>query len=346
MRIENLNRKSVSPPTKRSKLQQSNQQSQQKIHPMFLQKPKKNNSNKTNDDISYKNGIIKHDDVNDNNNDLDIDKVNTNANKLKTNNNKSITFLDLTNTFNKIESTTKRLEITELLTQFFVSVIETKPDELLMTVYLTINRLCPDYEGLELGIGESILIKAVTESTGRTAQKVKEDLKKIGDLGTVSQNARKNQPTMFKPKPLDVPTVFKNLKEIATASGNQSQAKKIGIIRKMLTSCEPNSNEVKFLMRLLEGKLRIGLAERTVVVALSNAIVLSKIDVKKYDKTELNDKLNEAVEIVKQVYSELPSYDLIVPALLEGGIDNLNERCHLTPGNFFTIYNITFLLNF
>jgi hypothetical protein len=32
--------------------------------------------------------------------------------------------------------------------------------------------------------------------------------------------------------------------------------------------------------------------------------------------------------------SELPSYDLVVPALLEVGIDGLKEKCQLTPGLF------------
>ncbi len=30
--------------------------------------------------------------------------------------------------------------------------------------------------------------------------------------------------------------------------------------------------------------------------------------------------------------SELPSYDEVVPALLEYGLDNLRDRCKLTPG--------------
>ena len=47
-------------------------------------------------------------------------------------------------------------------------------------------QLCPDYVGIELGIGESLLIKAIGESTGRSLATVKSDLKKEGDLGLVA----------------------------------------------------------------------------------------------------------------------------------------------------------------
>ena len=89
--------------------------------------------------------------------------------------------------------------------------------------------------GIELGIGESLLVKSIGESTGRAIAKIKEDLRKEGDLGKVAmvsntvhgvllqadhQNSRNNQPTMFKPKPLTVPYVFQSLTEIAKAAGN------------------------------------------------------------------------------------------------------------------------------
>jgi DNA ligase-1 len=102
------------------------------------------------------------------------------------------------------------------------------------------------------------------------------------------QNSRNNQPTMFKPKALTVQSVFQNLTDIAKASGNavrllpriaplrstddQSQNKKVGIIKKLLAACQ--GNEAKFIVRSLEGKLRIGLADKTLVVALAHAIVL------------------------------------------------------------------------
>jgi DNA ligase 1 len=42
---------------------------------------------------------------------------------------------------------------------------------------------------VELGIGESLLIKAITDSTGRSNALVKADLKKEGDLGLVAMVA-------------------------------------------------------------------------------------------------------------------------------------------------------------
>ena len=151
---------------------------------------------------------------------------------------------------------------------------------------------------------------------------------------------------MFKPAPLTVPGVFKSLKEIATTTGQavsplelirltlQSQQKKIGIIKKLLASCssskdpaQDHSNEAKYLIRSLEGKLRIHLAEKTALVSLAHAVVHAQSG-KKVSTSELA----QAEETVKAVFSELPSYDIVVPALLEGGWKSLREDCKLTPG--------------
>ncbi|WAQ83893.1 hypothetical protein PtA15_4A342 [Puccinia triticina] len=248
---------------------------------------------------------------------------------------KPVPYASLAHTFNLIDGTTKRLEITKYLTQYLIQVIDRTPNELLKVIYLCINRLCPDYEGIELGIGESLLIKAIGSSMGRTIAQVKADFKKVGDLGSVAQNSRTTQKTMFKPKLLTVNSVYQDLKTIATTSGHSSQAKKVGIITKLLASCQ--GEEAKFVIRSLEGKLRIGLAERTVLVALANAAVRTGVGHKSNSKRkssseELAKEIVEGTEIVKAVFSEIPSYDLVIPALLQGGIRGLRENCKLTPG--------------
>ncbi|GAA95367.1 hypothetical protein E5Q_02023.2 [Mixia osmundae IAM 14324] len=243
-----------------------------------------------------------------------------------------VPYASLVKTFQLIEGTSKRLEISAFLSAYLLAVIQRSPEDLTRVVYLCINRLCPDYEGLELGIGEGLLQKAIAEATGRGLAQVKADYVKTGDLGLVAQSSRKVQPTMFKQKPLDVRVVFKNLKDIAAASGQNSQAKKTGIIKKLLAGCE--GSEAKFVIRSLEGKLRIGLAERTVLIALATAVVRHEIEQsgKKISQAALEQRIEAGQDMIKQVFSELPSYDKIVPALLEQGIDKLHDVCALTAG--------------
>ncbi|KAK1229697.1 ATP-dependent DNA ligase Cdc17 [Marasmius sp. AFHP31] len=247
-----------------------------------------------------------------------------------------VPYMALAQTFSMIEATTKRLEKNALLTSLLLLVIQrsSKKDHtsLLQTIYLCINRLSPDYIGIELGIGESLLIKAIAESTGRSLATVKADLKKEGDLGLVAMNSKNSQKTLYKPKPLNVPFVFARLKEIALSTGHSSQAKKVGIITKLLAACQ--NYEAKYIVRSLEGKLRIGNAERSVLVALAHAAVLAEKENsnKKWSNEKLAARLEEGAEILKSVYSELPSYDEVIPALLEHGIDGVRDRCKLRPG--------------
>ncbi|WFD36606.1 hypothetical protein MCUN1_003491 [Malassezia cuniculi] len=236
----------------------------------------------------------------------------------------AIPYATITDTFSLVEATTKRLEILSLVTDLFRRVISRGggPTNLLYTVYLCINRLCPDYEGLELGIGEGLLVKAIAQSTGRELVRIKKDLEAKGDLGLVALASRQNQPTMFRMQALTVPTVFHGLKEIASASGSKSQDKKLAVIKRLLAACA--GDESKYLIRSLEGKLRIGLAEKTVLVAVAHAVML--------ERGAAEDELEAGTNVVKAVFSELPSYDIVIPALLEHGVDGLRARCRLTPG--------------
>jgi hypothetical protein len=50
-------------------------------------------------------------------------------------------FAALSKTFEAIEDTTKRLIILDILTKYFVSVIQRSPDDLLPSIYLCINKV-------------------------------------------------------------------------------------------------------------------------------------------------------------------------------------------------------------
>lgn len=112
----------------------------------------------------------------------------------------------------------------------------------------------------------------------------------------------------------------------------QSQNKKVGTINGLLAACQ--GQEAKFIIRSLEGKLRIGLAEQTVLGSLAAAIVAAQHakSGKNLSKEKVVRDLEEGSKIVKSVFSECPSYDKVIPPLLEGGPRLLAETIKLTPG--------------
>jgi len=66
--------------------------------------------------------------------------------------------------------------------------------------------------------------------------------------------------------------VFQALKEIAASVGTKSVDAKKARIMKLLVAA--SGAEATFLVRSLQGKLRIGLAEQSVLTALAHAVLL------------------------------------------------------------------------
>ncbi|XP_012471616.1 DNA ligase 1 [Gossypium raimondii] len=239
-----------------------------------------------------------------------------------------VPFLFLSLAFDLISNETGRIVITDIVCNMLRTVIATTPDDLVATVYLAANKVAPAHEGLELGIGDASIIKALAEACGRTESQVKSQYKDKGDLGLVAQASRSSQSMMRKPDPLTVIKVFDTFRLIAKESGKDSQEKKKNRIKSLLvaaTDCEP-----QYLIRLLQTKLRIGFSEQTLLAALGQAAVYNEQHSK--PPPNVQSPLEEAAKIVKQVFSILPVYDKIVPALLTGGVWDLPKSCGFTPG--------------
>jgi DNA ligase 1 len=229
-----------------------------------------------------------------------------------------VPYAALCTTFSLIEMTTKRLEISAHCSLFLQQVFRLTPGDLVPTVQLMLNKLAADYAGIELGIGESLIIKAISETTGRTLADTKADHHKIGDLGLVAAKSRSNQRTMFKPKPLTVRGVHEGLLAIASLQGHGAQERKVNSIKKLLSSADAagaakgqkgiditkdkgGASESKFLIRFLEGKLRLGLAEKTVIVALAQAVVKHEA-AQKGNKLPSTEQMAQGEAVLKTVY--------------------------------------------
>lgn len=61
----------------------------------------------------------------------------------------------------------------EILSNFLRSALVLSPEDFLACIYLSLNRICPAHEGLELGLAEQTLIRAISQSTGQTFTQVK-----------------------------------------------------------------------------------------------------------------------------------------------------------------------------
>lgn len=253
----------------------------------------------------------------------------------------------LADAFIKVEEISGRLEIQAILSELFRNIIAATPEDLVPAIYICINKLAPAHEGIELGIGETILLKALSQVTGRTVAALKAKYKQVGDLGDVASSSRTTQKTMFPPPPLTVRNVFSEFRTIASTAGKNTQGAKTGRIIKMLVAS--SKTEAKFIARALLGKLRIHLADKTVIASLAAAIVLEDEGVstdfllgndgKKKSKfsakeERIEERVKDAAVLLNSVYSQLPVWDEIVPKVLEfRAIDErLSEICKLMPG--------------
>ena len=169
--------------------------------------------------------------------------------------------------YEKIENTTKRLEMTDYLVDLLT---RTPKVAIAKVVYLTQGKLYPDFTGIEIGIAEKLAMRAVAKATGRRKKRIEEDLQKTGDLGESTRRFLENklQATFFT-RPLTVERIYETFDKIAKASGEGSVDQKINLLVGLLADAKPK--EAKYIVRTATGKLRLGIADMTVLDALALA---------------------------------------------------------------------------
>ena len=176
-------------------------------------------------------------------------------------------FSILADSFNKMESTRKRLE----LTQYLVELFEKTPQEVISKiVYLLQGKLRPDFEGVELGVAEKLAIRAISKSSGTPIKKIEDEYRKGGDLGhAATVILEQKTQTTFLVEDITVERVYETLFKIAKLEGNRSQDMKMKYISSLLNDASPL--EASFILKILLGTLRLGIAENTVMDALAIA---------------------------------------------------------------------------
>ena len=174
--------------------------------------------------------------------------------------------------FERMEGTTKRLELTEIL----VELLKNTPTDVISKVaYLIQGKIRPNFEGVELGIAEKLAIKSISKSAGIPIKKVEDDYRLGGDLGLTAANVLKEKTqTTFSTENITLERVYDTLFKIANLQGKRSQDMKIRYISSLLN--DATTNEAKFILKILLGTLRLGVAENTLMTALAIAFTGEK----------------------------------------------------------------------
>ncbi len=210
--------------------------------------------------------------------------------------------------YDKIESTTKRLEMTNLLIEF----LRKTPKNLVGRVsYLAQGKLYPDFSGMKLGVAEKNIINAIAQASYLSKVEVNNLWKKIGDLGLASEEAfgrSKIQKGRLLPlESLTVEEVYSTLSKISKTGGKGSVQNRVNALSSLLGKATPR--EAKYIVRTATGKLRLGIGDMTLLDALAIA----------YGKGKSS---RAAVERAYNVSSDL---GLVAETIAEKGMEGIAE---------------------
>jgi len=226
---------------------------------------------------------------------------------------KDLEFKVLADIFEKLEKTTKRTDMIALLVELFR---KTPAEVIDKVIYLMQGKLYPDWMELpELGIGEKLIMRAISMATGFPINVVENEFKKLGDLGRAAEvlKQRKRQAALLaffgtqQAKMLTVSKVYNTLDKIAKTSGPGSIDLKVKLLGGLLQDATPK--EAKYIVRIVEGRLRLGVAEASMMDAL--AIV--------YGKTKA------ARALIERAYNLCSDLGYVAKVLAEKGIEALRE---------------------
>lgn len=181
-------------------------------------------------------------------------------------------FQPVVEAFEQMEQTSSRLALTDYL----VALLKKTPPGIIDKVtYLIQGKLYPDYEGIELGVAEKMVIRAIASSSGKDQLQIEKIYQKTGDLGDAAGEAMKSksQSTLFS-EPMTVERVYSTFDRVARTTGPGSQETKLRLISSLLN--DATAAEGRYIIKFVMGQLRLGIADYTVLDALALAFTGDK----------------------------------------------------------------------
>lgn len=242
-------------------------------------------------------------------------------------------YLELANVYQALESTTKRLEKTYIISEFLK---KTDINDMGCIVLLLQGRVFPAWDETKIGVASRMVLKAINVAAGISVEDIEGEWKKLGDLGNVAQKLveKKKQKTLFAGE-LTVKKVFDNIRNLAKLEGSGSVDRKIQLIAELLTSAKPI--EARYIIRTILEDLRVGVASGT----LRDAIVWAffekeaKLNYNPKERSiepEDREKYNKIAEAVQRAYDVCNDFGKVAETAKTKGLKGL-EAIGLGVGN-------------
>ncbi|MCD6522517.1 MAG: ATP-dependent DNA ligase [Candidatus Diapherotrites archaeon] len=201
----------------------------------------------------------------------------------------------------KLENTTKRLEMTDIVTDM----LKNAGQDLKYVILFAQGRAFPPWDRREVGVAEKMMIKCISLATGISEKKVEMEITKTGDTGIAAQNLFKHKVQMtLQALPLSLKEVYHVIDKISHLEGAKSQDRKVKYVVELLNNASPD--EVKYLVRLLLGEMRLGVGEGIIRDAISNAFDVD-------------------VNLVERAYSLINDYGEVAEIAREKGNEGLSK---------------------
>ncbi|MFX1390667.1 MAG: ATP-dependent DNA ligase [Promethearchaeota archaeon] len=229
-------------------------------------------------------------------------------------------FNKLSQLFSNLEGTTKRLEMIDLISNFFGEIRESKDfEDLDKIIYLLQGQLAPNiHQFPKMGLAEKMIIEALSIHSGVNTKRIREVLIKRGDIGAAAElilSRKKKQTSLIdysenidsSKDSLDIFELYSELKKIAQSEGSGSHDTKLGILRGIIRRCSPL--ETKYLLRIITSTLRVGVQSPTIIEGLASAFTGHK----------------ENKPYLERAYTLYPDLGDIAKILAEKGLEEVKK---------------------
>lgn len=220
-------------------------------------------------------------------------------------------FGELARYLEKLEKTSSRLSITEILSDLFKKSEIVEIDKI---CYLVLGQLAPAYESVVFNVADKMVVQVLSRAYEKDGDEVRRLYKRKGDMGTLTEELASAKHKEHRTKILHVSDVFEKLERIAKDEGEGSQERKVEGLSELLKSLDPLS--AKYVVRIVLGKLRLGFSDKTILDALSWML--------NGDKSAKSD--------IESVYNVYPDVGWIARKIKEGGISKSLKEVKLKVG--------------